>query len=346
MESIRRSLRRISIFLRLRVTNVLKTWLGKKHSYDLEESSVMIDRIQQFVRVIRNSGFVSQADLIQKTMEKLGQQQDLVPSTAPPKPLLPNVPLGPPAFIIVTDIDPLEMARQICLIEYDLLKAIIPKECLGQAWAKSGKESRSPHVLRMIYWTNELSGWVSTEIMRRDTPKARADVLKYFIKLAKHCKDLNNFNAVFEIVAALQNSAVDRIKKSWEKLEKATKLIHAELVGVTSNTKNFATHRELLRKSLPPCIPYLGMYLTDLTMIDTTPDFTKNPFDAELINFDKLRKTALVIKQIQLFQHTGYSLEVVPQIRDYLLTVKERNMSEEDAFKMSLVLEPRATAQT
>ena len=87
------------------------------------------------------------------------------------------------------------------------------------------------------------------------------------------------------------------------------------------------------------------MYLTDLTFIDTTPDHIKSPhFEDGLINFDKLRKTALVIKQIQLFQHTGYSLEVVPRIKEYLQTVKERNMTEEECFKQSLALEPRVPA--
>ena len=80
----------------------------------------------------------------------------MLPSSLPPKPILSATPLGPPASIVVTDIDPIEMARQITLIEYDLLKAIIPKECLGQAWAKPGKETRSPHVLRMIHWTNDV----------------------------------------------------------------------------------------------------------------------------------------------------------------------------------------------
>lgn len=88
-------------------------------------------------------------------------------------------------------------------------------------------------------------------------------------RLAKYCKELNNFNAVFEILAALQSSAVDRMKKTWEvmttlflynleKLDRVIKLTHNELTGVTSRDKNFKNLRDLLKKSLPPCIPYLG----------------------------------------------------------------------------------------
>lgn len=69
------------------------------------------------------------------------------------------------------------------------------------------------------------------------------------------------------------------------------------------------------------------MFLTDLTFIDQgIPDKLKSEKIPEgitifikvsyvgLINFDKLRQTAIVIKQIQLFQQTGYSLEPVKEV--------------------------------
>jgi hypothetical protein len=89
------------------------------------------------------------------------------------------------------------------------------------------------------------------------------------------------------------------------------------------------------------------MYLTDLTFVDTgNPDRLFPPqcqnndkLKDGLINFSKLRKTAQTIKHLQVFQKTGYSLEVVPEIKKFLMN--EQILSDTDAYKISLAHEPR-----
>ena len=59
-----------------------------------------------------------------------------------------------------------------------------------------------------------------------------------------------------------------------------------KLQSLVSSDGRFRNLRDSLHRTDPPCIPYLGMYLSDLTFIEEgTPNFTDNG----LLNFAKMR---------------------------------------------------------
>ena len=140
----------------------------------------------------------------------------------------------------------------------------------------------------MIDSFNDVSKWVATEVVTGMpsfvcfvgfeglTPpftagvneKKRAAVIKFFITVGQYCRKLQNYNALMAIVAGLNGSAVHRLKKSWDLVPPKKLAAFEELQAATSQQNNYATLRNLLHTADPPCIPYLGMYLTDLTFIE------------------------------------------------------------------------------
>ena len=62
-------------------------------------------------------------------------------------------------------------------------------------------------------------------------------------------------------------------------------------------------------------IPYLGTFLTDLTMIDTA---IENVTDG-LINFDKRRKEFEIIAQIKLLQGAANAYQVRPLLHIHVI---------------------------
>ncbi|XP_070214516.1 ras-specific guanine nucleotide-releasing factor 1 isoform X1 [Bos mutus] len=87
----------------------------------------------------------------------------------------------------------------------------------------------------------------------------------------------------------------------------------------------------------PPCVPYLGMYLTDLAFIEEgTPNYTEDG----LVNFSKMRMISHIIREIRQFQQTAYKIEHQAKVTQYLLD-QSFVMDEESLYESSLRIEPK-----
>merc|ERR1712137_1190469 len=67
---------------------------------------------------------------------------------------------------ILDHIHPLEMARQLALVDHELYRSIQPNELLHMNWTKSAtKKQKSPNVLNMIGQFNQLGQWVVSAVI-------------------------------------------------------------------------------------------------------------------------------------------------------------------------------------
>ncbi|CAK9811174.1 Ras-specific guanine nucleotide-releasing factor 2 [Anthophora plagiata] len=321
----------------MRVLNVLRHWISK-HAQDFESDQVLKNLTIEFLEDIVYCPSLLPAEhkaasqllrLITKE-EQESNKVDLVKLLAPPV---------IPSKESIESLSALEIAEQMTYLDHKIFVSISCEEFLGQAWMKTDKATRAPHILLMTKRFNDVSRLVVSEIIRRSTMSARVAAIEKWTAVADINKVLHNYNGVLQIHAAFTNSSVFRLKKTWEKVPKTTQQTIERLKNIVSSNGRFRNLRDALHRCDPPCIPFLGLYLSDLSFIEEgTPTMTEDG----LLNFSKMRMIAHVIREIRHFQQTPYKIELITKVTNYLLD-PSLLLNDEDLDRMSLEIEPRTS---
>ncbi|XP_020280338.1 ras-specific guanine nucleotide-releasing factor 2-like isoform X2 [Pseudomyrmex gracilis] len=321
----------------MRVLNVLRHWVSK-HAQDFELDQELKNMTIEFLDDICYS-----PNLLPAERKAANQLLTLITKEGPEnaKVDLKKL-LAPPPIHSKESIETLlalEIAEQMTYLDHQIFISIASEEFLGQAWMKTDKAIRAPHILLMTKRFNEVSELVVSEIIRRSNMSARVAAIEKWAAVADINRVLHNYNGVLQICAAFTNSSVYRLKKTWEKVSKTTKQTIERLQHIVSSDGRFRNLRDALHRCDPPCIPYLGLYLTDLSFIEEgTPNFTEDG----LLNFSKMRMIAHVIREIRHFQQTPYKIELITKVTNYLLDTSLL-LNEKDLYRMSLEIEPRTS---
>jgi len=250
----------------------------------------------------------------------------------------------------ILDFDPLELARQFTIIESRLFCAIQPEELLALQWTKKS-DSKARNVKAMSTLSTDLANLVADTILHSEDAKKRAVIIKQWVKVAAKCLELHNYDSLMAIICSLNSSMVMRLKRTWEIVSAKIKARLEELKTITDVGRNYAVLRQRLQNHVAPCIPFVGIYLTDLTFIDVGNGTTRQlPGESgrdgvSVINFDKHMKTAKIIGQLQSFQ-VPYRLVAIPEMQDWMEAQIQRVQSSDQAnvsnyYRRSLLLEPR-----
>ena len=256
------------------------------------------------------------------------------------------------ASLSIMDFDPMELARQFTVKESRIFCSILPEELLDTEWMKKSG-SLAVNVRAMSTLSTDLAHLVSDSILQLEEPKKRAVVIKHWIKIANKCLELNNYDSLMAIICSLNSSMISRLKRTWEVISQKTKTTLEFLRGIVDVSRNYSVLRHRIQNHVPPCLPFVGTYLTDLTFVDHGNQAVRHlPTDEgemTVINFDKHMKTARIISELQRFQ-IPYRLAEVPELQAWLQNelVRVRSNGEKSLqtfYRRSLVLEPREVPQ-
>ncbi|CAL8358829.1 unnamed protein product [Arctogadus glacialis] len=224
--------------------------------------------------------------------------------------------LGFPAALI---------AEQLTKMETELFVRLVPYHCLGSLWSqrdKKGHEDVCWSVRATVRQFNRLANVVLASSLCPIHLKSqqRARLLEKWISVAEECRARKNFSSLYAIVSALRSNPLHRLRRTWQETDREAVRRYEELSEIFSDKDNYSQSRVLLKgegtakfaihdnrannrrhpgASAQGTVPYLGIFLTDLTMLDTA---VKDNLENGYINFDKRRREFEVLAQIRLLQ--------------------------------------------
>ncbi|KAF7346127.1 hypothetical protein MSAN_01839400 [Mycena sanguinolenta] len=327
--------------IQMRVLNTFKSMVVDDDVLEKDDMFIL-DRMKEFLTTEEVSRFPAAKQLlILIERAQKGGDSMIKMITAPQG-------TPPPPKLKLLDIEPLELARQLTIMESQLYQRIRPMECLQRA--REQRTENIDNITVVIQTSNKIALWVAESILSKEDSRRRAGVVKHLISVADRCRALNNFSTMAAITAGLNTPPIRRLKRTWEQVNQRYMALFGACEMTIDSNKNFTKYRSMMTSIIPPCVPFIGVFLSTLQFIqDGNPDNLPAPgakegSGATLVNFRKRQKASEVINDIKRWQ-APFNFHVIPSIQAYieesLNSVTDTKESSERFWMLSLEREPK-----
>ncbi|KAJ8672768.1 hypothetical protein QAD02_004028 [Eretmocerus hayati] len=293
---------------------------------DLEES--LMQTLMEFVQQLVCSGDLTMAKALRvKILEKHTSKQ--LQAAAP---ILSSLSVTTKQASLL-DFKSEQIAEQMTLLDAELFMKIEIPEVL--IWAQEQNEERSPNLTRFTEHFNKMSYWARSRILEHRMENEAKDREKFvvkFIKIMKHLRKINNFNSYLALLSALDSAPIRRLE--WQKhITEGLK----EYCALIDSSSSFRAYRQALAETQPPCIPYIGLVLQDLTFVhignsDLLPDGS--------INFSKRWQQFNIVENMKRFKKGTYNFKKNERIITFFNNFSDF-LCEEAMWQISESIKPR-----
>ncbi|XP_068248413.1 rap guanine nucleotide exchange factor 1 isoform X3 [Palaemon carinicauda] len=223
-----------------------------------------------------------------------------------------------------------EIAEQMTLLDAELFDVMeIPEVLL---WAQEQNEEKSPNLTTFTEHFNKMSYWARSRILQQEDAREREKCVMKFIKIMKHLRNVNNFNSYLAILSALDSAPIRRLE--WQKnITDGLK----EYCALIDSSCAFRAYRQALSETSPPCIPYIGLILQDLTFVNIGN--TQFMQDGN-VNFSKRWQQYNILDNMKRFKKCQYQFKKNEKIIAFFNNFDDY-LNEEALWHISESIKPR-----
>ncbi|KAG0296224.1 hypothetical protein BGZ98_001061, partial [Dissophora globulifera] len=176
--------------IRLRVFNIIKSWLENYYLEDEADDREALAMIKEFsgsaaMKDTMSFAAVQLIKLVEKREQSDGAFRKMVLNltTQAPQPITPRN-LKKIKFL---ELDPLEFARQLTIMEATVYNRIRPVECLAKAWMSEDPElaAKAVNIKKMIETSNLYANWINELVLSEKEIKKRVLVIRHLVLVAE-----------------------------------------------------------------------------------------------------------------------------------------------------------------
>jgi hypothetical protein len=221
-----------------------------------------------------------------------------------------------------------------------------------------------------------------SEILRHEALKERARVVSLLVRVAESCLQMNNYDSAMVVVSLLEQAPIHRLKKTWHEVDQMIPLhwrAVVRAVGTRGGNSLVGTMQRLIAD--PPFMPFGGWIMNELMKLNVAADFLVKdevvekkpapppppppiaptavrsgaaqdstplppppppPPPPALVNFDRMRKIAVIVDAARCSQRTNYPFTELNPALLKLLLAEPLYPDDDAAYDRSLKLEARA----
>eukprot|EP00835_Amoeboradix_gromovi_P000210 NODE_7_length_48057_cov_0.322240.p19 type:complete len:231 gc:universal NODE_7_length_48057_cov_0.322240:24115-24807(+) len=198
----------------------------------------------------------------------------------------------PGTEILPREYSPQLFAQEYTKLDFYFFSRISPKEFIYQLHTKD-REAIMP-LMNAISFFNKMTLWFAN-CYENEISDAKLIYIEWLVLVAKEFEYLNNFNGLMAAILAWNQLEVTATS---EELGLEIKRLE-DLMSFHANYKNYRTS---LEQTKTPCIPFLGLFIKDLYLIE---EYNSSMID-NLINISKLNLISERCRRLKIWQSVPY----------------------------------------